>query len=151
MSLPALLDAPAPLQEGADPAALDWLLALLRQAIEGVMAGEDHPLKKANAVARLGNLYLKTYRAQELKRENRALLRRVAEMEKQLGQEKRTSAGSAAAPAEPAEASSTRRHVAPPLPIRFIAPPVNASEAPGRHRAGRKPGSHPLPPLAARS
>ena len=44
-----------------------WLLDMLKEAMIGVMEGDSPPLQKANAVARLGGLYLKTYGAGELK------------------------------------------------------------------------------------
>jgi hypothetical protein len=75
----------APSLEAAEPdASPAWLLAALREAIEGVMASDAPALPKANAVARLGNLYLKTSRATELPKEVRALNRRVSELERAL-------------------------------------------------------------------
>src|SRR5437867_2038492 len=69
---------------GQEAAPLDWLLALLREAIVGVMADDTPASKKANALARLGNLYLKTYGAAELKRATAGLEERVAELEERL-------------------------------------------------------------------
>jgi hypothetical protein len=66
------------------PSPLAWLLTTLQTAIEGVMAGEATPLQKASAVARLGNLYLKAYRAAEFEKENKQLAGRVGELEEQL-------------------------------------------------------------------
>lgn len=100
---------PPPDSEEAEP--LDWLLATLRQAIEGVMADEAaKPLQKASTVARLGNLYLKTYRAAELQKENRALTRRVAGLEKAL-----------ALAAAPATAAGSGSGAVPTLPRRQAA------------------------------
>ena len=60
----------------SDLGSLDWLLAILKEVTTGV-AGSDTPLlQKANAVTRLGNLYLKAYRAAELERENAVLASR---------------------------------------------------------------------------
>src|SRR5437870_4292052 len=67
-----------------EAAPLDWLLSLLREAMVGVMADDTPPLKKANALARLGSLYLKTYDTAELKRLNAELVERVAELEERL-------------------------------------------------------------------
>jgi hypothetical protein len=68
-----------------DPASFSWLQAALRAAIEDMMADEAAaPLQKANAVSRLGNLYLKTHGAAERVKENRALNRRIEELEAQL-------------------------------------------------------------------
>src|SRR5438093_6426503 len=69
---------------GHEAAPLDWLLALLQEAIVGVMADDQPPLKKANALARLGNLYLKTYNTADLKRVNAALVERIVELEECL-------------------------------------------------------------------
>jgi len=60
---------------------LDWLMATLQAAMEGVMAGDATPLQKANAVARLAGQYLKAYGAKELERETKALIRRLAAAE----------------------------------------------------------------------
>jgi hypothetical protein len=60
---------------------LDWLLALLRTAMEGVMAGEATPLQKANAVSRLAGQYLKAFGAKEREQENKALRRHLAAAE----------------------------------------------------------------------
>jgi len=64
----------------------DWLRAMLREAMEGVMAGDAAPLQKANAVARLAGLYLKACRAKELEQENKALTRRLAAAEAPLAE-----------------------------------------------------------------
>ena len=66
---------------GPEPASLDWLLALLREAIEGVMADDQPALKKANALARLGSLYLKVYDTAERERLNAEPKEQVAEFE----------------------------------------------------------------------
>lgn len=70
--------------EGGGETQLDWLQAMLREAMEEVMAGDAAPLQKANALARLAGLYLKAGRAKELEQENRALRRRLAEAEARL-------------------------------------------------------------------
>ena len=44
---------------------LDWLMAILQAAMEGVMAGDATPLQKANVVARLAGQYLKAYGAKD--------------------------------------------------------------------------------------
>jgi hypothetical protein len=66
--------------DGEEP--LAWLLAAVREAVEEVRASEAKPLAKANAVARLGNLYLKTYGAAALRKENRALKQQARELER---------------------------------------------------------------------
>jgi hypothetical protein len=99
MSLTAVIQSASSLAAGkTHESPLGWLLGTLGQAIEGVMAGESTPLQKANAVARLGNLYLKTYRAAELQRENKALARRIAELERCLAGLQAQSASSRSAP-----------------------------------------------------
>jgi hypothetical protein len=60
---------------------MDWLLALLQEAMTGVMAGEATPLQKANAVARLTALYLKASHVAELEQGNAALAERAAAAE----------------------------------------------------------------------
>jgi hypothetical protein len=65
------------------PPALDWFLSLLQQAMTGVMAGEAPPVQKANAVARLGSLYLKACQVTELKQAHQELSRRVTDLERQ--------------------------------------------------------------------
>lgn len=67
-------------------ASLDWFLNLLQEAMTAVMAGEAPPIQKANAIARLGNLYLKTCRLQELERAHKDLAARLAELEQRLAQ-----------------------------------------------------------------
>jgi hypothetical protein len=69
---------------GPEAAPLDWLLSMLREAIVGVMADDQPASKKANALARLGSLYLKTYEVAELKRANAELEERVTELEERL-------------------------------------------------------------------
>jgi hypothetical protein len=73
-----------PPDAGPEAAPLAWLLALLREAILGVMAVDAPALKKANALARLGSLYLKTYNTAELVRVNSELVEGVAELEEPL-------------------------------------------------------------------
>ena len=70
-----------PLEAGHDAAPLAWMLALLREVIEGVRAEDQPPSKKANAIARLANLYLKTYHAAALERVNAGREERIAERE----------------------------------------------------------------------
>jgi hypothetical protein len=60
---------------------LDWLKDLLRSAMEGVMATEEGtPIQKANALVRLGNLYLKTGQVTELKQANKGLIAHIEEL-----------------------------------------------------------------------
>jgi hypothetical protein len=80
----------------------------------GVMADDTPPLKKANALARLGNLYLKTYNTAELERVNAELVERVAELEvglTALGVETTAGEDEAAGPAvsEPEGSPATSR------------------------------------------
>jgi hypothetical protein len=99
----ALAPEPAPAAPTeADPAPLAWLLAAVREAIEHVMAGEATPLQKANAVSRLGSLYLKTYRAAELQQENRRLKEQVAALEAHLAAAEAEAASHEPRPVTPA-------------------------------------------------
>jgi hypothetical protein len=72
------------LNASQEAAPLDWLLALLREAMVGVMADDTPHLKKANALARLGSLYLKTYKTAELERVNAELAEQIAGLEERL-------------------------------------------------------------------
>jgi hypothetical protein len=83
MSNHSLLTPPSP-NTGPEPAPLDWLLALLRKAIEGVMAEDQPVFKKANAIGRLGSLYMKVYGTAELERVKAGLEERGAEPEEGL-------------------------------------------------------------------
>jgi hypothetical protein len=65
------------------PPALDWFLSLLQQAMTEVMAGEAPPVQKANAVARLGSLYMRACQVTGLKQAHKELTRRVTELERQ--------------------------------------------------------------------
>jgi hypothetical protein len=80
MSNDSLSVSPSP-EADHEAAPLAWLLALLREAMVGVMADDTPALKKANALARLGSLYLKTFGAAELRRANAELVERVPELE----------------------------------------------------------------------
>jgi hypothetical protein len=108
-------------RSGGGAEGLEWLQGLLQQAMTGVMAGEATPLQKANAIARLGNLYLKAYQTTELKQANRELRRQIEELEERLAAaETRLSASEAAPAAEddppftwsPAPSPMRRRSVA---------------------------------------
>src|SRR4051794_1479066 len=70
--------------EETDPAQLEWLLGMVQEAMAEVMGGESTPLQKANAVARLGSLYLKAYQTTALQQENQELTRKVEELEQRL-------------------------------------------------------------------
>jgi hypothetical protein len=106
-----------------EPASLDWFLAMLQAAMTEVMASEGTPLQKANAVARLGNLYLKACRTKELQAANRALARRVAALEERLATtESRMSA-----------AERPSREARPPALVTALA----AGSGPETRRAGR--------------
>jgi hypothetical protein len=83
---------------GPEAAPLAWLLALLREAMVGVMADDQPALKKANALARLGSLYLKTYNTAELERTNAELVERVAALEECLTARRVETAAGAEAP-----------------------------------------------------
>jgi hypothetical protein len=126
---------------GPEAAPLAWLLALLREAMVGVMADDTPALKQANALARLGSLYLKTYNTAELKRVNAELEERVAELEERLvalGVD--TAAGEeevAGQPAPAAEASKVASKTGTATPSK---PRPN-----GRPRPGKRPRSKPSP------
>ena len=64
-----------------DPDRTGWLLALLQEAMTGVMGGDATPLQKANAVARLTALYLKACHVAGLEQANAALAERAAAAE----------------------------------------------------------------------
>jgi hypothetical protein len=81
---PEMPSAPPTIPTEPATASLGWMLTMLQQVMEDVAAGTATPLQKASVLTRLGNLYLKTYRAADLQRENKTLARRVAEMEKAL-------------------------------------------------------------------
>jgi hypothetical protein len=79
------VDAVAPAGEGRETSAdLSWFLAMLQEAMTAVMEGESTPLQKANAVARLGSLYLKSYQTQELEWENRELTEQIEALEQRV-------------------------------------------------------------------
>jgi hypothetical protein len=69
------------LKDDTEPAPLAWLLDLLQQSLREVMESDTAPLQKANAIARLGSLYLKAYRTTELEKINRDLVKRVTAAE----------------------------------------------------------------------
>ncbi len=94
---PSPSEPPRVSEQPAEPS-LDWMLAMLQEAMAAVMVGESTPLQKANALARLGGLYLRASGAAELKRVNRELNRRLSEMAK--------SRGTANGPGESTEPSS---------------------------------------------
>jgi hypothetical protein len=108
MSTTALIDSPVPGSEGnAAELRLDWLLAMLKQSMEEVMASDAKPLQKASALARLGNLFLKTYGAAGLAKENKALKRRLAEMEELLAGASRNGAAQPATAVDPTRAGAS--------------------------------------------
>ena len=72
-----------PLEGDTGTAPLAWLLELLQQSLQEVMESDAAPLQKANAIARLSSLYLKAYRATELEKINRELVKRVTAAEEQ--------------------------------------------------------------------
>jgi hypothetical protein len=88
---------------------LDWLLAMLKQTMEETMASEAKPLQKANAIARLGNLYLKACGASELKKEIAALKRRIEQLEPA---EVCDAVPASVAPAPPAALAAPQRRLA---------------------------------------
>jgi hypothetical protein len=119
----------------ADP--MEWLQSVLREAMEGVMAGEDPPLQKANAVARLAALFLKARQVKELEQTNKELIRRLAELEQRLA-EAATQDGSPIPPATAApspEVACSRTGSAPPPPW-----------APRSGRGWAEPGRRNRPP-----
>lgn len=147
MSWTALLEVEAARAEGEAPEPpLEWLLATLRQAMEELLADEAaKPLQKANAIARLGSLYLKTYRAAELVKENKALARRVAELEEALARASSPDAAPPEAPDSPAPAGvpdAVPLHLGPPRAKGNTALGRQSSRSrsrgqPAKHRAGQ--------------
>jgi hypothetical protein len=108
--------------EGASGSAeLEWLLALLRAAMEGVMAGEGTPLLKASAVARLAGQYLKAYGAGERRRENQALTRRLKAAEARVA-------------VLEARLAAAERPPATPKPEEAVPPAVSLKPEPERER-----------------
>jgi len=67
-----------------DTESLAWLQGLLRSAMEGVMTAEGDPIRKANSLARLAGLYMKTCQVTELKQAQKQLAARVAALEEAL-------------------------------------------------------------------
>jgi hypothetical protein len=118
-----------------EAAPFDWLLALLREAMVGVMADDQPPLKKANALARLGSLYLKTYNAAELKRANAELEERAAELEERLAALGVESAAGEAAAGQTAPEAGWR----PPGPA--SSPRVRLGSLPPASSKARSPGN----------
>jgi hypothetical protein len=87
------LHTPPCLNAGEEAVPLGWFLSMLREAMVGVMAGEPQALQKANSLARLGNLYLKAYMTDDLKRINAELVERVAELEQHMAAGIETASG----------------------------------------------------------
>ena len=112
-------------------ASLDWLLELLQQAMTEVMSGESTPLQKANAVARLGSLYLKASGTAELEKENRELTGKIAELEQRLDTlqtaPERTSSGSEKAENDPKTESRPRFR---PRPLRGLSRAIRRTPRP---------------------
>jgi hypothetical protein len=153
---------PAPGIE-ADAAPLDWLQALLRQAMTEVMDGEGAPLQKAGAVARLGALYLRTHKTAELQKANRELTRRLNELEERLAAAEasrtelepragRPIAEPAGGPAEgqrPSQsAPSTHLAASQSLPVPTRLPPDEFHTSEGPVPAGEVPVARPGPSRA---
>jgi len=65
---------------------LQWLMGLLRQTMTEAVTSDMTPLQKANAVARLGALYLKAHGTTELERANKELKRHAAELEERVAE-----------------------------------------------------------------
>jgi hypothetical protein len=139
--------------EAAEEAeSLAWLRATLREVIEDVKAGEADPMRKATAVARLGGLFLRTFRVAELQKENRSLRKSLAAVESRLADLEALTAvptpGSPSAahsegadrsalqhptdrhdPAPPTPPSSQDQHRLPPARESSAAPATTASRA----------------------
>jgi len=148
---PSFPSVPQCLRIEPDAGPFAWMLAMLQQAMEGVMTGEAPPLQKASAIARLGNLYLKTSRAAELQKENRELTRRLVALEKRLaaveGPDASTEVGSTDQPRQnrsssaPVQrsgdaASSARPPTGAPLPV---------DASPVRTCSNRRAGAEAIP------
>jgi hypothetical protein len=117
---------------------MDWFLAMLQAVMTDVMASEGTPLKKANAIARLGNLYLKACRTKELQAANRELARRVAALEERLA------AAESRLTAPPTSAGAPRERPAEARPLQVSAVeghravfPLGPEEPPARGVASR--------------
>jgi hypothetical protein len=107
------------------------MLALLKQAMLGVMEGDGSPLQKANALTRLGNLYLKAAGAAELMRACALLQERLAEVEQRL--EAVETRDSESDEAGGAPAVGTRRD-APGAPVKRILLGETSSSGTGERR-----------------
>jgi hypothetical protein len=141
MSWTALLEFDAACAEDATPDTppMDWLLAMLKQAMEETMASEAKPLQKANALARLASLYLKASGSAELAKTVKALTRRVAELEEAMAP---TGAGSADSTTEP-PAVPAALHSAPGAGVLLSSPPRAQAQPPmGRRPAAKHQSRH---------
>jgi hypothetical protein len=131
---------------GHEAAPLDWFLALLREAIAGVMADDQPTLKKANALARLGSLYLKTYNTAELAHANAELERVNAELEERVAElEERLTAhgGETTAGGEAAAGSAQPEPEGSPTPSRLETANLSKPRSPGKSRPDRRPHGRP--------
>jgi hypothetical protein len=114
---------------------MSWLLAILQEAMTGVMASDIPPLQKANTIARLGSLYLKAYRASDLEQANKALKRRVVELEAMVASSaQRVKDVDRCSPALPGAVGPSEAHAAPAPPRVSSAPWISASLSPPSSR-----------------
>jgi hypothetical protein len=130
-----------PSDAGPEAAPLDWMLALLREAMVGVMADDQPALKKANTLARLGSLYLKTYNTAGLKRLNAELKEQVAELEERMATVRVEATGdeeAAAVLARPEQRDSTAAS-------KTARTKPSKPRSHGRPRPGKRRGSKPPP------
>jgi hypothetical protein len=140
MSQTALLESVSCSEGDPTPPAMDWLLAMLKQAMEEVMAGDTTPLQKENAITRLGNLYLKASGAGELAKTVRALTRRVAELEEAMAHASSTSAEPTTAPAaRPAMLPAALRSEPEAVALHSSQPRAAGQPARGRQPARPRP------------
>jgi hypothetical protein len=85
-----------------EPEGPDWLLQMLRELMTSVAKEEGDTLKKAAMIARLGALYLRASGAAEMKRANKELAQRCAQLEEKLAS-LQSSVATAPAPASGAD------------------------------------------------
>jgi hypothetical protein len=146
MSSNSLLNAPSsPVSEDAEEAPLAWLLAMLRQSMEAVMAEDAPPLKKAGAIGRLGNLYLKAYGAAELKQENKSLKRQMAELEVILAEQASEREVLAAVIADAARSDQTMRAPSSVAAVMTPVPPPEVNPTTAADTGVSAPGFAPEP------
>jgi uncharacterized protein YlxW (UPF0749 family) len=131
-----------------------WLQLLLRAAMEQVMAAEGSAIQKANSLARLAGLYLKTCQLTELKQAQKQLAARVADLEEALaslqaapderdsvGERNEKSSAGRGRSEQPVTGSAVSERSYSLTELAFTAPPAGSDSASrGAHQHARAPG-----------